>query len=77
MSPLTLTDSQFDTLCRCAGTLVPAARPAFLELVIGGLDGGEIGDGSVARAVRTALETLGALPSALAAGVPGHGGKYR
>jgi hypothetical protein len=30
--PLALTDSQLDTVYRCAGPLAPAVRPAFLEL---------------------------------------------
>jgi hypothetical protein len=47
---LKLTDSQLDTVYRCAGPLAPAVRPAFLELVAQGLAGaGEIGDGTVAR----------------------------
>jgi hypothetical protein len=50
MPPLALTDSQLDTVYRCAGPLAPAVRPAFLELVAQGLAGaGEIGDGTVAR----------------------------
>jgi hypothetical protein len=50
MPPLALTDSQLDTVYRCAGPLAPAVRPAFLELVAQGLaDAGEIGDGTVAR----------------------------
>jgi hypothetical protein len=50
MPPLALTDSQLDTVYRCAGPLAPAVRPAFLELVAQGLArAGEIGDGTVAR----------------------------
>jgi hypothetical protein len=50
MTPLALTDSQLDTVYRCAGPLAPAVRPAFLELVAQSLAGaGEIGDGTVAR----------------------------
>jgi hypothetical protein len=50
MPPLALTDSQLDTVYRCAGPLAPAMRPAFLELVAQALAGaGEIGDGTVAR----------------------------
>ena len=50
MPPLALTDSQLDTVYRCAGPLAPAVRPAFLKLVAQGLAGaGEIGDGTVAR----------------------------
>jgi hypothetical protein len=55
MSPLALTDSQLETVYRCAGPLAPAVRPAFLELVAQSLaDAGEIGDGTVARACREA-----------------------
>jgi hypothetical protein len=50
MPPLALTDSQLDTVYRCAAPLAPAVRPAFLELVAQVLAGaGEIGDGTVAR----------------------------
>jgi hypothetical protein len=50
MPPIRLTDSELDTVYRCAGPLAPAVRPAFLELVAQSLAGaGEIGDGTVAR----------------------------
>jgi hypothetical protein len=50
MRPLALTDSQLETVYRCAGPLAPAVRGAFLELVAQRLaSAGEIGDGTVAR----------------------------
>ena len=59
MPPLALTDTQLDTVYRCAGPLAPAVRPAFLELVAQGLAGaGEIGDGVVARVCAEAQARL-------------------
>jgi hypothetical protein len=63
MTPLALTDSQLDTVYRCAGPLAPAVRPAFLELVAQSLAGaGEIGDGTVARVCAEAQRRFWAPP---------------
>jgi hypothetical protein len=54
MPPITLTDYQLDIVYRAAEPLLPVDRGPFLERVAEMLRGVEIGDGTVARAVRTA-----------------------
>jgi hypothetical protein len=77
MPPLALTDSQLDTVYRCAGPLAPAVRPAFLELVAQGLAGaGEIGDGTVARVCAEAQRRFW-IPPDLSIGAAGRTSKYR
>jgi len=72
---LILTDSQLDTVLRCAGPLAPAVRGAFLELVAQNLaSAGEIGDGTVARICAEAQRRFWVPPDlSRAAG----GSKYR
>ena len=49
MPPLSLSDSQLDTVLRAATPLPPDRRSAFLNTVAESLNGHEIGDGVVAR----------------------------
>ena len=54
MPPIALTDEQLAAVMRACGPLRPDARGAFLEAVAAALQGREIGDGSVGRAIAVA-----------------------
>jgi hypothetical protein len=54
MGPIRLTDAQLDAIMRACGPLRPDARGAFLEAVAAALQGREIGDGGVGRAIAAA-----------------------
>jgi hypothetical protein len=54
MPPLALTDAQLDAVFRACAPLQPHARAGFLEAVAAALQGREIGDGSVGRAIAAA-----------------------
>jgi hypothetical protein len=53
--PITLSDRQSTAVTSAAAALPPADRDQFLEAVARQLAGREVGDGAVARAVRTAF----------------------
>jgi hypothetical protein len=52
--PLKLSDAQLDAIMRACAPLRPDARAGFLETVAAALQGREIGDGSVGRAIAQA-----------------------
>jgi hypothetical protein len=58
MPPISLSDDQLTTSTRAAEPLLPFDRGPFLERVAEMLRGVEVGDGAVARAVRTAQGEL-------------------
>jgi hypothetical protein len=51
-APIALSDLQLDAIMRACEPLQPDARAGFLEAVAAALQGREIGDGSVGRAIR-------------------------
>lgn len=52
--PLRLTDEQLTAIMRGAQPLAPNRRDAYLREIADALAGRELGDGTVARAIRTA-----------------------
>jgi hypothetical protein len=52
MPPIALTDRQLDMVMAAAQPLPPADRSPFLEAVAALLQGREIGDGTIGRAIR-------------------------
>jgi hypothetical protein len=53
-APIALSDAQLDAVMRVCAPLRPDARGGFLEAVAAALQGREIGDGSVGRAIAAA-----------------------
>jgi hypothetical protein len=55
MPPVALTDDQLDAVMRAAQPLAVGDRDAFLQAVAARLQGHELGDGEVGRAIREVL----------------------
>jgi hypothetical protein len=72
MPPIALTDEQLTAIMRACAPLRPDARGAFLEAVAAALQGREIGDGSVGRAIAAAQRQFFDPPLSTDEGEPPH-----